>query len=136
MLRILWSTINDQNFLNTIKKLRENEVKLPVEAKYRLAVIGQACYFEMLRAQEEAKLLLKKYAKSDEKGGILGYPDPLKIEFETKELEEAHDSDFKEMLKRQFKIDSFPIAVGDLSEISLSGDELLAIKPILKDLIS
>jgi hypothetical protein len=129
-----WETINNTNFLNAIKKLRQNEAKVPVEARFRLGCISMEIYFEQLKAQKQAMVLLDKYAKKDADGKVIGVnEEPPKIEFETKELEEQHDADFKMMLETKFKIDANPIEVSALEEVPFTADELLALRPILQD---
>ena len=133
ILKLSRSTINDPKFLDAMKKLRENCETLPNIAKYRIGSISQAIYLEMLKAQADAKDLLKSFAMKDEKGEILGYPDPTKIKFESTYLENKHDEAFKKMLKLAFRINSQPITLNSIESLQLTTDELVALTPVLSD---
>lgn len=135
MMKLTWADLNQRNFLEALKKLREGSEKLPINSKYRVAVIAQACYLEMIEAQKMAKTLLEKYAKKDEKGEVIGFPDPSKIEFANKEQENRHDMSFKAALTTKFKVACNPIDVAELADAGLTTEELLALRPVLKDVL-
>lgn len=140
-MKLSWATLNQPNFLNALKKIKEYDTnsegesrpKLPATTRLRLATISQVVYFEMLKAQGSAKALLKKYAAKDDRGEVIGYPDTDKITFGPGK-EKEHDDAFIKILKTQFKIDSLPVPVSSLECVGLSTNELLALKPILKDI--
>lgn len=133
MIRLTWQNLNDKIFLDALKKIADKAQELSVTNRFRLSVISQNVYLEMLKAQAAAKELLQKYAQKDEKGEIEGYPDASKIKFPSKEVEARHDEEFKQMLQKKFKIHSKGLEVSELGNIDLSMQELAALHPVLLD---
>ena len=135
MIKVSWEEFNKKEFLDALMKLKKvPDEKLTATTRFRVATIAQACFLQMIEAQKATKDLLEKYAKKDEKGEILGFPDQSKIEFPSKADEEKYDAAFKVMLATRFKINCSPILVSSLEGASLSGVELLALNPVLIDI--
>lgn len=139
MIKTTWAILNNELAVKTLHKIilgknrKDEDVELDPATKYRVGIIKINFNIEGNRAHEAAHKLLKKYAKTDEKGDVLGYPDPKKIEFLTKEKELEHDGEFKKLLETRIKIPAKKIQVAELEPLELSVEELMSIRELVED---
>lgn len=130
-MKLKLSTIDDRAFWEAVKKM-SNTSGLAAEDAYRFGRLAQHLNKQMEGMRKDGLAILKKYARKDEKGEILNWPQGPFL-FESKEIEETHDKELTALLDKEFEVAVTPVKLSKIrGNLGLTPLEITALEPILE----
>lgn len=121
MIELTLAQLRDQQFISAIEKVM-NSTQMPFKSSYHFSRIGQKIRSEARDAHDQFVKLVRKYGEVDDKTGS----------FKIKEENVANwDRELKELNEIKVSIDKNKMAMSELSKVTLSPADILALEPIL-----
>ena len=136
MITLTHKQLNDFNLANSLRKLAAHQ-GFPIKIAYRIGKLNEKIQKEMDNARKfYGEKIIKEYFQVDEKGQV--QLDPNAEEAGKPLIKDGKDEEFKkayqDFLALEVKIDRWKIQAEDIQSAKLSGQELIALEPVLEGL--
>lgn len=124
--------MNNPLFAETLTKLIKCD-EISNRGKLRVSEIAKQVDVLMRGPIKDYQDLAKKFCEVDEKGEVIGFPEPEKMKYKTPESRGFFVKGFQEILDKPVKVSAKKISIEDLKEAKLDINEIASISCLIAD---